>query len=769
MDFVFSEEQEIILKAFQNGDNVSINAVAGAGKTTASLLLAQENPSTEFFLLTYSRNLSDGTKAKIETLNITNIEVQTYHGCCTKYYGPSHNDNTLAALVNAYPVSEYASARLKRFQVVIIDELQDMNELYYNFIRNKLQHFNEKIQMVILGEPPQTIFQYNGGNPKYLLDAETYWGRKFTKCYLETSYRLTPNITEFVNTLVCSKYPIPFKMKCLQKAKNPMVEYHWTDIYYGTKNIVQQQIREFGVNNIIIMAFSLKEKTPIVKLFNDLSADGTPICVLKDDQIVDTDILLNKLTGSSVHKQKGREKQCVIAYGFDCSYHKYYARGKPIEEYLNLIYVELTRSFEKLVIIGDKKHGYLKNWKPSEISSLIGKRCLKVYGKPLNKCDCTLEYKCECPTQKTLNVTDLIKYRPFNILTELTQQPAIKITNIKGREMEISSETKATMKSGLVEQVSNIYGVLIPIIAEFYTYHSIKMIDYIVSDQFMIDFADSDSLIRALTKDIRYEMFRIYDKIRKSFKASSNESDSFDDRLVTLIDNNLANFGFLTVCVLCYDSYTYLLHQIDNYDWIENQYVIDCCKRLLDFRKSLDSGHEPASSQYETRVNLSFETICQHDEKVDDKLRLYGRVDDLCDRNDGTSRKNVIEYKVSKNLGDNSHIVQLLLYLWIMKSTKGFIYYPNLDTTIVIDITDSSKFLTFTETWFDKVLREYYIMGLKSLSKAEPDRGIAKYFSKSVPASTGQRRVIQDSDDEIDEEELNIAKIYKSFKKNCLL
>lgn len=709
MDIQLSEEQENILHCYQKGGNLTVVAVAGAGKTTTILLLAKHCPEKQFLVLTYNRRLSDETKCRIKKWNITNVEMQTYHGFCTKYYGQSHNDAMFSKLVTASPNNQM-SGRLKCFDTIIIDEMQDMTELYYNFISNKLKHMNESLQMILLGDPRQTIYQFNGGHEKYLLDPETHWLRPFTKCHLDTTYRLTHKITNVVNTLLCSKYPQPFKMKATDKSSNLPVEYHFIDIYFGGQNIIFQQIKEYGLDGVLLIACSVKEKTPVYSCLNSLSAKGVNMCVLKDEEPLDPDVLRNKLVASSIHKQKGCERRCVIIYGLDCSYHTYYGKDKPLTDYLNLIYVACTRSLEKLVIIGAKNHGFLKNWNQSELRSLVSSGDLKVYGKPSNKCNCSLTFKCQCARQpeKILNVTDLVHYRSFSWLNEFIHQPTVKINRIDSNEMELTSEKKAQMKNGLVEHVSNIYGVLIPIIVEFHLYQQIKIIEYIISDRFAVDFKETQ-LIKHLNQDKRYEVYVIYEKIRKSGITDLSQ----------LIDNFLSDFGMLSVCITCYDSYIYLIHQIDNYDWIEKQYVIDCCERLLNFKNNLQSEqNDSGSNKAEMSVYANFNMVCQHDEHVPVKFNIYGRIDDMIG-------KSIIEYKVSKNVGDNMHISQLLIYLWLLKLSTGYLFYPNCATTIKIDITDFNKFNEYTTDWFNRLSMEYYQVMLKS--KFDPSKYTKKH------------------------------------------
>lgn len=643
MDIKISKEQQIIVDNFKQGLDLSILAVAGAGKTTTILFLAEENKDKNFLVLTYNRRLSDATKQRIQDSKISNVEMYTYHGFCTKYFGPSHNDQMMSTFIGCPPMGQEMAIKLRDFNVLIIDEMQDMTDLYYDFIHGALEYL-EKIQMVLLGDPHQTIYQFNGGHWKYLVDADLYWQRKFKTCYLETSYRLTRKISNVINTLIGSKYKEPFKINTVKKSTDYPVECHFVNIYKKGRDIILKQIETYGVNSVLVISCSVKEKTPIYNCINELSALGVKICLLKDDEAMDPDILQDKLVASTIHKQKGCERRCVVLYGVDCSYHKYYAKNKPFDEYMNLIYVACTRSLEKLIIIGDRHHGFLKNWNESEIKSLTVKGGdMKIYGKPGKSCDCTLEFSCQCEFQerKRLNVTDVLKYRSFTCLNKFIKLKSVKIKTIQGTGPELTSETKVTMQTGLVEQVSAVYGVLIPIIVEYHLHSQIKIIDYILSEDFGNDFRET-SLLKHLNRDTLVSISTVYAKIKddcmntgtSATKSTTNALKN--NTLKSLLDNFLNDFAFLTICVLCYDSYIYLRYQIDNYDWLDPHYILECCNRLLAFKKKFDaSGDEKgdlclgpsqksdSKNNSEKRIRKKIKTVCIHPEAIPVLLDIW--------------------------------------------------------------------------------------------------------------------------------------------------
>ena len=75
-------------------------------------------------MLTYNRRLSDETRHRIEQWELNNAEIQTYHGFCTKYYGPSHNDAQMVNYTKNDPRGKLLD-RLQMFDVLIIDEISE--------------------------------------------------------------------------------------------------------------------------------------------------------------------------------------------------------------------------------------------------------------------------------------------------------------------------------------------------------------------------------------------------------------------------------------------------------------------------------------------------------------------------------------------------------------------------------------------------------------------------------------------------------------------
>ena len=67
-----NEEQQYIIDNIKKGKNVMVDAVAGTGKTTVVLSLAEELSKKNLLQITYNKSLKHEVREKISKRNITN-------------------------------------------------------------------------------------------------------------------------------------------------------------------------------------------------------------------------------------------------------------------------------------------------------------------------------------------------------------------------------------------------------------------------------------------------------------------------------------------------------------------------------------------------------------------------------------------------------------------------------------------------------------------------------------------------------------------------
>lgn len=91
------------------------------------------------------------------------------------------------------------------FGMVVIDEAQDMNGLYAKFIKHVLSHMKERPVMVLVGDPFQRIFGFNGASCDFLVNPEKHFGElcrspRFVTRHLTICWRITHEMAGFINS-----------------------------------------------------------------------------------------------------------------------------------------------------------------------------------------------------------------------------------------------------------------------------------------------------------------------------------------------------------------------------------------------------------------------------------------------------------------------------------------------------------------------------------------------------------------------------------------
>ena len=138
---VMTDEQKNIVETL-NHSNVLVNAVAGSGKTTTILFLAQHYVDKQIMVITYNAKLRIETIKRCDKMNMKNIEVHTYHSFCRKYYHRScKTDTEIREFVNG---SKNVSLKPFYFDILVLDEVQDMNFLYYHFVIKTIKMLKNK-------------------------------------------------------------------------------------------------------------------------------------------------------------------------------------------------------------------------------------------------------------------------------------------------------------------------------------------------------------------------------------------------------------------------------------------------------------------------------------------------------------------------------------------------------------------------------------------------------------------------------------------------
>lgn len=470
MDYKISDEQSEILKNIKEGHNVIVNAVAGSGKSTTILSIAKEMPELRILQITYNSKLRKEFKDKTQSEKLNNIEVHTYHSFATKYYlSDAYNDIKIRAIIQDNMIPRMN--KIPIYDLVVLDEVQDCTLLYFRFVVKCIKDMKIPVQLLFLGDYMQMIYEFKGADSRFLTQANDIWkgfaflkSQEFVFCTLNTSYRITNQMSSFINDSMLGR-------KCILSCKEgPKVEYIRYQPYLIISIVVGQikKLIQEGAHpsDFFIISGSLRAPS-VTALENALIRENIPCHFPMTDVVeVDERIINGKVAFVTCHTSKGRQRKYVFVMGFDNDYFNYNARSANRNECPNALYVAATRATTRLILLeNNSKHSsrsleFLKmnhfDMKKSDFVDFKG-NTQGIYYTP--------DVELSNVAVKKVSPTDLVRFITESVMESVS--PIIdriftKITDSSDESMiEIQSFIETDLK--YYEDVSNINGIAIPV------------------------------------------------------------------------------------------------------------------------------------------------------------------------------------------------------------------------------------------------------------------------------------------------------------------
>lgn len=351
-----SIEQKKVIESVGNNHNTLTDAIPGSGKTTTSLHITKNNPKKKVLILTYNKRLKNETREKKKDYEIENVEIHSYHSFNKKYY--RSKDFTDTGIIKTLDKNTKNNNNIS-FDIIILDEAQDITFTYYKFICKIYHDFclKKNSTICVFGDRAQCIFDFNFADNRFLTcgnDVFNFNNKKWDLHNLTMSYRLTNNTADFINKSL---------IKCNRinsQKKGKMVQYMVLNLYnesvqkYIYNVIYKFLLNGYNLQDIFVLAPSVKTtNSPIIKLVNFLSLrKKLPIYVSSsDNDELNDDVIKNKLVITTFHQVKGLERKIVIVTSFDNNYFKYYKKNSNPNQCPNEIFVACSRAEEHLIVI----------------------------------------------------------------------------------------------------------------------------------------------------------------------------------------------------------------------------------------------------------------------------------------------------------------------------------------------------------------------------------------------------------------------------------
>lgn len=643
-----SDEQAVIVEVIAD-NNVTVDAVAGSGKTTTAMFIAQRYPNKRILLLTYNKQLQLDSQRKCSVFS--NITVKTFHGFCGYMYGVvCRNDRMMYKLIKNPPIKPI------NYDIIIIDEAQDLIEIFYEMIKVIDKYNTTKHTLMLVGDKYQNIYYFNGATTRYLVNPEKYFNRPFKHLTLQTSYRLTNQMSAWLNNDVMHQQRI---LTCKDGKPVTVVfssnQYVSIDVAakYFSKKINELYQSGVDVNDIMIICFSVH--SPSMQSFIKKIKRHTifDIYVPMSDDYINKECCKDKILFSSIHQSKGIERDYVFLLQFDTSY--CYAFNEYLTELNNLFYVGLTRAKKELtvfirdiVVNTDNEQIIIEPFKFITFSD-------NPYVNYINKIESTPKL-----TENMINgkrheiVTKLCKF--IKASDEMKLSELIKIDTLQTKR--IDPDIHDTVNN---EEVSDISGCAV---ADMLSFRHLDSADNVIDkckviQSYLHRFANDTFTLNKLQK---INVSNILGDIAKMSISQLLKLETFKD----------------CVCEKSYGNLTGFVHrplQLGNsgFNWINED---DLELMLKTAEDNFASNHILLEGEYESVLSSNLQelptkkTLWHNDIEIDGIYNIAdieGRADLI------TKDGEIVEFKVVSEL-KLSHICQALIYAFMHNKNTAILY-----------------------------------------------------------------------------------------------
>jgi hypothetical protein len=672
---MLSIEQLNIINTIKQNKNVICDAVAGSGKTTTVLELAKALPDKLILQITYNSILRHEVKDKAK--DIKNIKIHSYHSLYVNYYNTNaYSDIIINNVIdnNTAPIKE-----IPKFDIIVIDEVQDMTILFYSAIIKFTNDLQKNVQYLLLGDKNQTVYDFKGADNRFLTLAKDLYSNSVV-LPLSQSFRVTESIANFVNNVLLGEN----RIKTLKKGSN--VNYLICNTF-KIYNFLIKKIKEFLKNGykpsdifILCPSFISKKLNPVKLLENELIKSNIPCYVYDSSKKLDEKVIKNKIVFTTFHKSKGRERKIVIVYNFDSSYFNFFNKTAPKNECPPSIYVAITRASEHLFLLEDINYYPLQFLKYNYLEMTDTKLIdINLINDNLNN---------SCSSKKELNIpkiwiNDLVKYINDNKINDI-----VKYLNLTFNKIENSY-----FKNNDNDNYNNdINSLLITSMREYNNYNNMtifnKTVDYI--DQYLVNYITMfEKIVTKIETNINIKNFVEFKKNCLKLKYSHLFWFNKFIQKINFPSNNIDKNLYLTNLYLSLvDNVFFKLVQIDNNcinKYQINKYIQNMDNKII---KKLE---------YEKIITYNYNS------NKYGELNIIGKINAYNDNN--------IYKIISVDNITNEHLLELVCIVWIninINNNNCNYYIYNVITNEIIQIINLDYINIIVELLLENKLEKKY-------------------------------------------------------------
>jgi hypothetical protein len=648
-----SEEQQIILKNVVDGHNVIVDSCAGTGKTTLILSVAKALVTCQLLQMTYNSMLRFEVKDRVKKAGLTNMKVHTFHSLAVRYYlSTAHTDTGIRYIIHKdLPPTE----KLPKFDVFVLDEAQDITFLYFQLMAKFARDSGNPIQLLILGDYKQGLYEFKGADVRFLTFADILWEgfaylktQEFKLCTMKMSYRITNQMCKFVNEVMLGENRME---ACRDGAPVTYIRQSRSNI----EKIVAAEIcklLEQGAlpEDIFVLGASVKgANSNIRQLENILVERGIPchVPMLETDKI-DERVIGKKVVFSTFHCVKGRQRKYVFIVNFDQSYFKFYARNLQRDICPNTIYVGTTRATHGLYVLESDNYRTDRPLEFLKKNHIEMKQCdyitFRGHHKSIFEDDEDEIRDALFANKHNLTPTELIKFVPESVIEDISEILDRVFISENRQIAEIDIPSIIETRQGFFEEVSDLNGIAIPCI--YYDY---------LTEKWSGSRENSNILLNIISTCIDNMKPNEHKYLKKIVDELPEKIETINDYLF------IANLS-----VAVQETLYFKLKQIerDEYNWLTESMIMSCTERLdnvigSECMNAVPRIEETIIHQSDEKAHAKIDEFLAPHFGKDAKFRFTARTDLI-------TPETVWEMKCTSKISID-HMLQVIIYAWLWR------------------------------------------------------------------------------------------------------
>lgn len=603
-----TEEQQSIRDCLQT-NNVQVQAGPGVGKTTTILYCISSYPKLNFLFLTYNNALCSEVNSICSKYNkYDNWEIRTFHGfTCTHYQLGADRDIIIDDVLR----KKRKPNKKFHYDVIIIDEVQDMTPLYFCLVNKIIQDDDGQVlRMMVVGDEKQALYPFLGADKRFLTMANYLFDtmpEPWVNKTLSQTHRLTKQMVAMTkNVFNTTPNLISYK-------NGPPVDYRIINTYTDEPcNILDSLLKEYLPHDIYVLNNTVRGHV-MSKLANHIADKYPDIKIFmtsKDTEKLDPNVIKDKIVLTTCFSVKGLERKAVLLLNFDN-----YRKEDDAPEISCHRFVGLTRAQEELIITHHKTNDYL---------GCVDKDKLPKFTNKIGEAKPGIKKN---GTNSDYSVTQLVNYLSFEVEKNVIDKLIPYVYPHPDFQEHNNSELQTVVKfDDSVEYVASILGNVIPLLFE----KRIKNLDRFIN------------MIKIMIEAIKDK------EVKKSFgNQYTNICNKFKFKQLTELEY-IAKLSLLEQAVR--DGVKYKMQQIKNFDWLNaDKEKIE--KRLNIMLEEIDTKNK----QVDFEIEVELEMV--------NKKKLRGVIDCMII---GEDTIDIYEFKCTNRV-EPEHLFQLMLYALIVE------------------------------------------------------------------------------------------------------